>query len=167
LANYANQGNREAAIREAQTAALELDNTAMVVTLDIGEDANVHFANKQDVGKRLAMAAQNVAYNETDIAKSGPIVKKIKVKANKTTIRFNEPLNIKGNAKNINGFLISDDKNNFIKAEATLTNTNTIEVWSKSISNPKYVRYLWEDAPGNVMVFNTSGLPAPPFRTDK
>lgn len=167
LANYANQGNREAAIREAQTAALKLDNTAMVVTLDIGEDANVHFANKQDVGKRLAMAAQNLAYNETDIAKSGPIVKKIKIKANKITITFNEPLNIKGDARNINGFLISDGKNSFIKAEATLTNTKTVEVSSKSISNPKHVRYLWEDAPGNVMIFNTSGLPAPPFRTDK
>ena len=167
LANYANQNNREAAIREAQTSALKLDKTAMVVTLDIGEDANVHFANKQDVGKRLAMAAQNLAYNENDIAISGPLVENSKVKDGKITISFNEPLNIKGDTENINGFLISDSNDNFIKADAKLINNTTVEVSSKAISNPKHVRYLWEDAPGKVMIFNASGLPAPPFRTDK
>lgn len=166
LANYANQNDRVAAIREAQTAALKLDKTAMVVTLDIGEDANVHFANKQDVGKRLAMAAQNLAYNENTIATSGPLFKKDKVKKDKVIITFNEPLIINGDSENINGFLVSDGKDNFIKAEAKLLNETTVEVSSSIIKNPKYVCYLWEDAPGKVMIYNASDLPAPPFRTD-
>ncbi len=166
LANYANQGNKEAAIREAQTSALKLPKTAMVVTMDIGEDANVHFPNKQEVGKRLAMAAQNIAYGDK-ISKSGPMVKKIKIKKYKITITFDKQLVIKGEAQNINGFLISDDKENFTKATASLINKTTIEVSSKTINNPKYVRYLWEDAPGKVMIYNSANLPAPPFRTDK
>lgn len=166
LANYANQNNREAAIREAQTAALKLDKTAMVVTLDIGEDANVHFANKQDVGKRLAMAAQNLAYNENAVATSGPLFKESKVKKDKVIITFNEPLFINGDPENINGFLVSDGLDNFIKAEAKLLNKTTVEVSSSTIKSPKHVRYLWEDAPGEVMIYNASDLPAPPFRTD-
>jgi len=166
LANYANQGNKEAAIREAQTAALKLPKTAMVVTLDIGEDANVHFLNKQDVGKRLAMAAQNIAYSNNKSSISGPVVKKIKIKKSKIIITFNQELIIRGENQNINGFLISDDTKNFKKGSANLINKTTVEVTSKSIKNPKYIRYLWEDAPGKVMIYNSEYLPAPPFRTD-
>lgn len=166
LANYANQGNKEAAIREAQTAALSLPKTAMVVTLDIGDDSNVHFNNKQDVGKRLAMAAQNVAYGDHAIATHGPLIKKVKVKKGKIFITFDEPFIVKGDAQNINGFLISDSKSNFIKAHAKRIKNNVVEVESSAVTSPKYVRYLWEDAPGKVMIFNNSGLPAPPFRTD-
>jgi len=167
LANYAKQNNREATIREAQTAALKLNKTAMAVTLDIGEDTNVHPKNKQDLGKRLAMAAQNVAYGEHEITTHGPLVEKVKVKKGKVIITFTEQITIKGDNQDINGFLISDNKENFIKAHAKLVKSNTIEVESNEINNPKYVRYLWEDAPGKVMIFNNSGLPAPPFRTDK
>ena len=59
-------------LREAQRKALDINNTAMVVTLDIGEEDNIHPANKQDVGLRLANIALNKSYNQKEIVPSGP-----------------------------------------------------------------------------------------------
>lgn len=166
LANYANQQDREASIREAQTSALKLPKTAMIVTLDIGEDANVHPKNKQEVGRRLALAAQNIAYGNSKAPTGGPQVDKVEFKENAALVIFTEPIHIKGDKKAINGFLISDDGKEFIKTEAEKIDDKTVKVFSEKIKPPKAIRYLWEDAPGDVMIFNNSGLPAPPFRMD-
>jgi sialate O-acetylesterase len=37
-------------MREAQTAALNLPDTGMAVTIDIGDPDDIHPLNKQDVG---------------------------------------------------------------------------------------------------------------------
>jgi sialate O-acetylesterase len=42
-----------AALRESQLKTLELPNTGMAVTIDIGEWNDIHPLNKQDVGKGL------------------------------------------------------------------------------------------------------------------
>ncbi|MEA2069383.1 MAG: DNRLRE domain-containing protein, partial [Verrucomicrobiota bacterium] len=41
-------------LREAQRGALSEEDSGMAVTIDVGDDANIHPANKQDVGIRLA-----------------------------------------------------------------------------------------------------------------
>ncbi len=51
-------------IREAQRRTLSVANTAMAVTIDIGDPDNVHPADKQTVGARLALAARALAYGE-------------------------------------------------------------------------------------------------------
>jgi sialate O-acetylesterase len=50
--------------REVQLQSLAVPKTGMAVTIDIGEPGNIHPRNKQDVGKRLALAAQAVAYGK-------------------------------------------------------------------------------------------------------
>ena len=47
-----------AIIRQAQLRALQLRNTAMAVTIDIGNPDDVHPRDKVDVGHRLALAAR-------------------------------------------------------------------------------------------------------------
>ena len=44
-------------LRDSQRKALNQPNTGMVVTLDIGDFKNIHPANKQEVGHRLARLA--------------------------------------------------------------------------------------------------------------
>jgi sialate O-acetylesterase len=38
-------------------------------------------------------------------------------------------------------------------------------VWSKSVPDPKAVRYAWQSNPAATLL-NGAGLPASPFRTD-
>ena len=59
-------------LREAQGKRSNFEKTGMVVTLDIGEQFDIHPANKQDVGERLAKLALLMIYRK-DISGYGPI----------------------------------------------------------------------------------------------
>jgi sialate O-acetylesterase len=59
-------------LRDAQRRTLSVANTAMAVTLDVGDRDNVHPADKQTVGHRLALAARALSYGE-DVHHSGPL----------------------------------------------------------------------------------------------
>lgn len=65
LANYGQRRSRPAASGWAQLREEQLDgvaadrNAALVTAIDIGEPNDIHPANKSDLGKRLAMAAEN------------------------------------------------------------------------------------------------------------
>lgn len=59
------QPNSEwAALREAQTKALKLDQVGMAVTIDIGLADDIHPKNKQEVGRRLALLALAGSYGK-------------------------------------------------------------------------------------------------------
>src|SRR5947209_1656345 len=60
-----------AVVREAQRRTLKLRHTGMAVTADIGDPSNIHPADKQDVGARLALAARALSYGEM-LEYSGP-----------------------------------------------------------------------------------------------
>jgi sialate O-acetylesterase len=60
-----------AELREAQALALREPRTAMAVTLDIGEPNDIHPREKQEVGRRLALAALKMVYGR-DVIASGP-----------------------------------------------------------------------------------------------
>jgi sialate O-acetylesterase len=62
-----------ALLREAQLKTLSLPNTAMAVTIDIGEWNDIHPLDKKDVGKRLALAAEKVAYGNENRRKEDPL----------------------------------------------------------------------------------------------
>ena len=112
------------------------------------------------------MAAQNIAYGEKNVSTSGPLVKKVRFEKGKAIITFDSNIIIKGDNSKINGFLISEDNSNFMKVKGKQVDSYTIEVYNSELKSPKQIRYLWEDAPGEVMIFNKSGLPAPPFKSE-
>ncbi|GIS21941.1 MAG: hypothetical protein CM15mP122_4470 [Bacteroidota bacterium] len=60
-------------LREAQLKSSNFKKTGMVVTSDIGEQFDIHPANKQEVGERLAKLALINDYNRKDISGYGPI----------------------------------------------------------------------------------------------
>ena len=53
-----------AELREAQSMTLSLPQTGQAVIIDIGEADDIHPRNKQDVGLRLALAAEKMAYGK-------------------------------------------------------------------------------------------------------
>lgn len=152
-----------AELREAQLMTLSVPNTAMAVIIDIGEAADIHPKNKHDVGKRLALAAQKIAYNE-DIVYSGPIYESMQIEENVIRIKFKHTgsgLIIKG--EELKEFAIAGPDGKFYRATAKIENDEVL-VSSDKVPQPVAVRYAWADNPENANLYNKEGLPASPFR---
>jgi sialate O-acetylesterase len=171
LANYGKtldtipgKGGGTTIVRDKQLQNLIIENTAMVVAIDNADDpANIHPKNKQDIGLRLALAAEAKAYGEK-IVYSGPIYKNMKIEGNTIRINFTDAvgLNVKGD-KPI-GFAIAGKDKRFVWANARIDGT-TIVVSSPEITEPVAVRYAYGDNPP-ANLYNKANLPASPFRTD-
>ncbi len=78
-----------AILREGQMKTLSVPNTGMAVAIDLGEWNDIHPDRKKEVGERLALAAEKVAYGEKDIVYSGPLYQSSKIEGNKIIISFN------------------------------------------------------------------------------
>jgi len=153
--------------RESQLKALSIPNTGMAVTVDVGEWNDIHPKNKKDVGYRLALAAEKVAYGEKNIVYSGPIYKSMKRDGNKIILTFTNVgsgLVAKDGGK-LNCFEIKGVDDKYFPAEARIVN-NAIFVRSNKVTLPIAVRYAWANNPEGVNLYNKEGLPASPFRTD-
>lgn len=154
-------------IWEAQSNALKIPQTGMVVTTDLVDDLNdIHPRNKQDVGLRLALQALAKTYNK-EIVCDGPSFKKIKIKNNKAIISFERETGnlMSPNPNDLSFFTIAGKDGNFSPAKASIVK-NKVVVYNSNIKKPKAVRFAWhEEAQPNL--FNSAGLPAQPFRTDK
>ncbi len=157
-----------AAFREAQLKSLSVPNTAMAVTIDIGEWNDIHPLNKKEVGRRLALAAENIAYGDINIVYSGPLYNSMKIKGKKIILSFTNTgsgLVAKGGGE-LKYFAVAGADGKFVWARARIKN-NKVEVWNPDISHPAAVRYAWADNPEGANLYNKEGLPASPFRTDK
>jgi sialate O-acetylesterase len=155
-------------LREAQAMTLSLPKTGMAVTIDIGDGSDIHPKNKQDVGYRLALAAQAIAYGE-DVIYSGPMYESMKVEGGKIRIHFKY---VYGGlmaksffAPNLTGFEIAGEDHKFVGAQAKIEDDGTLVVSSAKVANPVAVRYAWAMNPW-CNLYNRMGLPASPFRTD-
>jgi len=154
-----------AELREAQSMALELPNTDMAVTIDIGDSIDIHPGNKQDAGKRLALNALAKTY-DYDVAYSGPRYKAMEVTDNKIQLSFDYVYNglRSTDNKTLIGFAIAGADQQFHWAEARISG-KIISVWSEEVKHPVAVRYAWSSNPACNLT-NSAGLPASPFRTD-
>ena len=160
-------GSRWAELREAQTQTLQLPNTGMAVTTDIGNAKDIHPTNKQDVGKRLAAIALNNVYGKKRVY-SGPMYKSMEIKANQIILTFDNTgsgLSSSDNGENLKGFEIAGADKVFYSAKAIIKN-NTVIVSSEKVPNPVAVHYGWADDDTDINLFNKEKFPASPFRTD-
>ena len=152
-------------LREAQRLALGTPKTGMVVTLDIGDVQNIHPANKQDVGSRLAGLALANDYGK-DLVGSGPSYKGSQTSGNKMILEFDHVgSGLKSAEKILTGFEIAGANKQYIEAKANIVG-NTIEVMAPGLEKPLYVRYAWRDD-SIASLFNKEGLPASSFSSEK
>ena len=175
LANYlprkAEPGESEwAELREAQLQSLSIDGTALSVAIDAGDAADIHPTDKQTVGDRMALAAQQLAYGE-DVEGMGPLYHSYKIEGNKIRITFTHTTGgLKAMDKNsqecdtLKGFAIAGADRKFHWAEARIVGHEVV-VQSAEVAVPVAVRYAWADNP-DCNLRNGAGLPASPFRTD-
>lgn len=162
------QSSNWANLREAQLKTLSLPNTGMAVTIDVGEANDLHPKNKWDIGKRLAIAAQKIAYGNSKTVYSGPIYKEMKIVGSLAKINFNHigsGLAVKG-GELLQGFFIAGEDGVFVQANARIVQ-NEVVVWHNTVPKPVAVRYAWQDNPERSNLMNKEGLLASPFRTDQ
>ena len=164
---YSPSESQWAELREAQLHALSVPNTGMAVAIDAGEWNDIHPLDKKDIGDRLALAAEKIAYGERGLVSSGPIFQSATVENDKIIIRFTNigsGLMIKDGTE-LNQFAIAGADKKFVWAKATIDGDSVV-VTNDVVPNPVYVRYAWADNPEGANLYNKEGLPASPFRTD-
>lgn len=76
-----------AELREAQAMTLREPRTGMAVTIDIGEENDLHPRNKFDVGRRLAAWALADTYGQK-VVQSGPLFDRYTIEGNRVRIHF-------------------------------------------------------------------------------
>ncbi|MBI5549086.1 MAG: hypothetical protein HY901_34815, partial [Deltaproteobacteria bacterium] len=168
-----------ALLRESQLhTALNDPRGGFAVTIDLGEAANIHPANKQDVGGRLAISALKNAYGRNVPGGVGsPLYSSMKIEGAKIRVSFANvgsglmvgtktglsPAVEDPHAK-LRSFAIAGASKSWVWADAVIDGASVV-VSSAQVANPVAVRYGWADNPP-CNLYNREGFPASPFRTD-
>jgi sialate O-acetylesterase len=158
-----------ASFRDAQTSTLQRSsNTAMVCAIDIGDGNDIHPKNKQDVGKRLYLAAQAKAYHAGNVF-SGPMFKSVESEGNYLKIAFDFAVNGLKTPDNVpvKGFAMCDKQGKWTWVNAKIVG-NAIHI--ETVDNPSSktitrVQYAWQSNP-DCNLCNSESLPAVPFNVE-
>jgi sialate O-acetylesterase len=161
LANYGNavKNGHWMRVQEGQVKATALRNTGVAIINDIGNPTNIHPTNKQDVGRRLALLAQNRG--------ASPLYRQFTRDGDAIRIWFDnagKALKVRGSGP-LTGFQIAGVDGKYVAATARIEGA-TVVVSSSEVSNPQSVRYAWDYNP-DANLMNEDGLPASVFRTDE
>jgi sialate O-acetylesterase len=146
-------------IREAQRRTAEADpHATLAVTIDIGDPKLLHPTNKQEVGRRLSIAARHLLYGEP-IAPSGARVVAAKKSGDAVTVSFRD---VTGALSAYNG-----QPNAFELCDASTCRWARATVGADHVTlsdagNATRVRYCWGDSPVCTLS-DGSALPAGPF----
>jgi len=169
-------------VRDRQRRALDItENTGMAIFWE--EGPGLHPADKELAGKRLALLALAKDYGRTELVYSGPLLDQVTYSPNTARLTFKH---VGGGLKERNGekklkyFELAGDDVKYHPAEAVIDG-NEVVVTCAAVSQPKYVRYLFnanppveESAEGgagdkgasNFSLMNVEGIPAAAFITD-
>jgi len=168
ISSFNSPGEDWGRIRDAQRRTLEVANTAMAVTLDVGTPDNVHPPDKQTVGHRLALAARHMVYGE-DVPGASPLFREAtsELRPDGTTAMrawfdHAEGLTARGGA--ITAFELAGPDHHFVPAQARIEGESVV-VSAAALPHPIYVRYGWMGVmPDNL--FNAAGLPMSTFTSE-
>ena len=166
LANFRKtpEGSEWPELREAQLMTLGVRNTGMAVTVDIGNPEDIHPKNKQDVGKRLALAARALAHGE-DLVYSGPVFRRVTTEGTGLRVWFDHVGGgLESREGDLTGFEVAGADRRFVSASARIDSGNVV-VSSPEVERAVAVRYGWSGSPV-CNLYNAEGLPASPFRSD-
>jgi sialate O-acetylesterase len=135
------------------------------VSVDIGERYDIHPANKQELGRRLARAARHVVYGET-LPPSGPTPVSAQQHGDTVTLDFNDVTGhlIAYSADHPIGFELCGDKPGSCHyAVADIHDHQVVLHAQPSADSVTRVRYCWADSP-ICTLYDQAGLPAGPFQ---
>jgi sialate O-acetylesterase len=165
-----NYGDKRPYLPEFWQAQAEAErvipNTGMIVVNDIGNLADIHPKNKQEVGHRLAVRALGQTYGLPDVVGRSPAFQSMAAQGSTLRVTFDHTgagLSSR-DGKPIGWFEIADaDGGGFKKATATIDGASVL-LTAPEVKNPVAVRFAWAMlAEPNLM--NSAGLPASAFRS--
>ncbi len=153
-----------AELREAQAMTLTLPHTGMAVTIDIGDEADIHPRNKRDVGRRLGRLVRADVYGEEGLAARGPSFAGMSAKDGEVRVRLAHSQGLTARGGRPMGFALAGADRRWFWANARIEGVEVV-LRSAEVPEPVAVRYAWADNPA-CNLYNGAGLPAVPFRTD-
>jgi sialate O-acetylesterase len=161
ISNFESPGENWGLIRDSQRRSLDVVNTAMAVTLDVGQRDNVHPPDKQTVGARLALGARALVYGEAGVEFSGPVYRQTTREDGGLRIWFDHAEGLQKRGATLEGFEVAGPDGHFVPAAATVQGT-TVVVSSPSGIEPIQVRYAWQSFT-DANLYNGATLPASTF----
>ena len=161
LANYGNaaKNGHWMRVQEGQVKATALRNTGVAVINDIGDHTSIHPTNKQEVGRRLALLAQDRG--------ASPRYRQFARQGSEIRLWFDHAgaaLETRGGGP-VTGFQIAGPTGEYVAAAARIEGA-TVVVSSPDVPIPVSVRYAWDYDPVANLI-NAAGLPASAFRTNE
>lgn len=168
LPNYSSgdaDGLRWAHLREEQTAGLTRRQTAMAVTIDLGERDNIHPKNKEAVARRLVALALNRVYGRAT-HDTGPVYRGYSVRGREVTVTFatTDGAGLVAAPAGLTGFELAGPDGVFHTATGQVKGANVV-LTADGVTQPAAVRYAFRNAPV-AGLFDDRGWPVAPFRTD-
>ncbi len=161
ISNYKSTSAEDwALLRDQQLKTLEMANTAMAVTIDIGNPDDVHPTNKVDVGLRLARAARALSYGEA-VEYNGPLFRQATPEGVSIRAWFDHSKGLNAKGGGLTGFEVAGADGKFVPASARIEG-ETIVATSAAVPAPVYIHYGWANSP-QCNLFNGEDLPASPF----
>ncbi|MEG1979388.1 MAG: sialate O-acetylesterase, partial [Victivallaceae bacterium] len=162
--NNPNAKTAWAELRRAQEMALELPESYMVPTIDIGDQKNIHPQNKQEVGRRLGLLALKNIFGAKDVKISFPSAVKLSLVApGKVLVTFDGAEQLQttdGQAPKC--FAVANGERKYEWAVAKIVASNKIELSAPTLKDIVWVRYAWSQYP-EVNLVNGEKFPALPF----
>ena len=162
-------------VRELQRRAKKLPRVGMAVTMDLGEDNDLHPLNKKEVGFRLAMLAAKMLYGIASECE-GPEICGIDYEMEKTGAVLIYFKNITDGmyayggekGKEIRDFELRDEQGIWHRAAAVIKeDTIRLTPVERIRIRPCGVRYLFSNISHGAMIYNRAGFPLSPFVNEK
>ena len=145
-------------IDEQRLAVMRDPHTALASAIDLGEPDDIHPANKQEVGRRLALAAHRVAYRDGGTV--GPLPLRATRAGPSITLTFTQPLQVLSGAA-ANAFELCGPAGGSCRyADARVTGSTV--VIADDGRPATRIRYAWADYPV-INLYDLDMLPVPVF----
>ena len=173
-----------ARLREAQRkSVLALNNAALVTMTDLGEWNDIHPLNKKEAAHRCALQMRRLR-GEKNLISEGPVVESVRYEGRKAIVSFRllatdylcvAPAQTQHTSQGIittdgklRGFKLAGPDGHYYWADAVIlpkdkgATLQQVELSAPEVSDPKSVRYGWDDDP-LVTLYGSTGLPAASF----
>jgi len=141
ISSYGNDANW-GTVRDAQRRTLELADTGMAVSLDVGVSDNVHPPDKETIASRLAENALGVAYGE-NVEFASPMFVQATPEGTSIRVWFSHANGLTTRGQSLDGFEVAGEDHKFVPA--TGKNREKYDCRKQPICHRSPICEVWMD----------------------